>query len=103
MKRRREREREGGRGRGRERKRDGEEERGEEKGRVGGRWRRKYGEGERGVLIHREGSSRHFTTHIIKISFHNVQISSDGLEVIISLLCAEVASTQNVLDFPWNL
>ncbi|MPC84917.1 hypothetical protein E2C01_079670 [Portunus trituberculatus] len=37
-------------------------------------------------------------THLIKVATHNMDVGSQGLEVVIALLGAQVASAQNVLD-----
>lgn len=41
-------------------------------------------------------------TDLIKISSNYVHVSSEGLQVVIALLGAEVACTEDVLDLPWD-
>ena len=42
-------------------------------------------------------------TYIIKVSLGYVHITGQGLEVVVRLLGAEVACTQDVLDLAWHL
>lgn len=57
------------------------------------------------VLRGREECSRRSSslrTNLIKVSSHDVDVSSQRLQVVIALLGAEVARAQNVLDLPWH-
>lgn len=39
---------------------------------------------------------------LIEVSSYDVDVTSQSLEIVITLLGAKVSSAENVLDFPWH-
>ena len=42
-------------------------------------------------------------THLIEVSFDNVNVTSQGFEEVIGVISTQVPSAQDVLDTSWNL
>lgn len=50
-----------------------------------------------------ETIAKQVSTYIIKISFDNVNVTSETLQIVVRLLCAEITSTKNMLYLPGDL
>lgn len=40
--------------------------------------------------------------YLIEVPSHNMNVPSQSLEVVVSVLSAEVSCAEDVLDLPWN-